>query len=59
MNAYAMKDVQEERRLENAAWQDAEKRRKEREEEAEYYRMESLGIQSQSTPDRWMRGEYG
>lgn len=39
--------------------QDAEKRRREREEEAEYYRMESLGIQSQSTPDRWLRGEYG
>lgn len=39
--------------------QDAEKRSREREEEDEYYRMESLGIQSQSTPDRWMRGEYG
>ncbi|MEQ5572501.1 hypothetical protein ABN306_06705 [Providencia huaxiensis] len=39
--------------------QDAEKRRREREEEAEYYRMESLGIQPQSTPNRWMRGEYG
>lgn len=39
--------------------QDAEKRRREREEEAEYYRMESLGIQPQSTPSRWMRGEYG
>ncbi|MDH2370000.1 hypothetical protein QDQ59_09075 [Providencia rettgeri] len=39
--------------------QDAEKRRREREEEAEYYRMESLGIQPQSTPNKWMRGEYG
>ena len=39
--------------------QDAEKQRKEREEEAEYYRMESLGVQQQSTPTRWMRGEYG
>ncbi len=39
--------------------QDAEKRRREREEEVEYYRMESLGIQPQSTPNRWMRGEYG
>ncbi|WP_272670667.1 hypothetical protein [Providencia sp. PROV147] len=39
--------------------QDAEKRRREREEEAEYYRMESLGIQLQSTPNKWMRGEYG
>ncbi|APC12923.1 hypothetical protein RB151_032650 [Providencia rettgeri] len=39
--------------------QDSEKRRREREEEAEYYRMESLGIQPQSTPSRWMRGEYG
>ncbi|WP_272534585.1 hypothetical protein [Providencia sp. PROV212] len=39
--------------------QDAEKRRREREEEAEYYRMESLGVQQQSTPTRWMRGEYG
>lgn len=39
--------------------QDAEKRRREREEEAEYYRMESLGIQPKSTPNKWMRGEYG
>lgn len=39
--------------------QDAEKRLWEREEEEEYYRMESLGIQPQSTPSRWMRGEYG
>ncbi len=39
--------------------QDAEKLRREREEEEEYYRMESLGIQPQSTPNRWMRGEYG
>ncbi len=39
--------------------QDAEKRRMEREEEVEYYRMESLGVQQQSTPTRWMRGEYG
>nr|EHZ7762380.1 hypothetical protein [Providencia rettgeri]EIJ7165522.1 hypothetical protein [Providencia rettgeri] len=39
--------------------QGAERRRREREEEAEYYRMESLGIQPQSTPNRWMRGEYG
>ncbi|CAK7037398.1 MAG: hypothetical protein MEPRV_01116 [Providencia sp.] len=39
--------------------QDAEKRRREREEEAEYYRMESLGIHPQSTPNKWMRGEYG
>lgn len=39
--------------------QDAEKRRRECEEEEEYYRMESLGIQPQSTPNRWMRGEYG
>ncbi|MEQ4665920.1 hypothetical protein [Providencia rettgeri] len=39
--------------------QDAEKRRREREEEAEYYRMESLGIQPQSTPNKWMRDEYG
>ncbi|HGN0866940.1 hypothetical protein EC835_101654 [Providencia alcalifaciens] len=39
--------------------QDVEKRRREREEEAEYYRMESLGVQQQSTPIRWMRGEYG
>ncbi|HEM8344472.1 MULTISPECIES: hypothetical protein [unclassified Providencia] len=39
--------------------QDAEKKRKERDEEAEYYRMESLGIQQQSTPTRWMRGDYG
>ncbi|MEQ5184380.1 hypothetical protein ABN222_07590 [Providencia alcalifaciens] len=39
--------------------QDAERRRREREEEAEYYRMESLGVQQQSTPTRWMRGEYG
>lgn len=39
--------------------QDAEKRRREREEEAECYHMESLGIQPQSTPSRWMRGEYG
>lgn len=39
--------------------QDAEKRRREREEEEEYYRMESLGIQPQSTPSGWMRGEYG
>ncbi|HHR6572267.1 TPA: hypothetical protein ACS781_003821 [Providencia alcalifaciens] len=39
--------------------QDAEKRRREREEEAEYYRIESLGVQQQSTPTRWMRGEYG
>lgn len=39
--------------------QDAEKRRRECEEEAEYYRMESLGVQQQSTPTRWMRGDYG
>ena len=39
--------------------QNAEKRRREHEEEAEYYRMESLGVQQQSTPIRWMRGEYG
>ncbi|EUC95745.1 hypothetical protein HMPREF1567_2483 [Providencia alcalifaciens PAL-2] len=39
--------------------QDAEKRRMEREEEVEYYRMESLGVQQQSTPTRWVRGEYG
>ncbi|MDV5225368.1 hypothetical protein JI723_14125 [Providencia manganoxydans] len=39
--------------------QDAEKKRKERDEEAEYYRMEGLGIQQQSTPTRWMRGDYG
>lgn len=39
--------------------QDAEKLRRERDEEAEYYRMESLGIPQQSTPTRWMRGEYG
>lgn len=38
---------------------DAEKRRMEREDEAEYYRMESLGVQQQSTSIRWMRGEYG
>ncbi|MBG5919484.1 hypothetical protein [Providencia stuartii] len=39
--------------------QDAEKRRKEREEEAEYYRMESLGVRQQPVPARWMRGDYG
>ncbi|MBQ0327816.1 hypothetical protein J9231_08115 [Providencia rettgeri] len=39
--------------------QDAERQRREREEEAEYYRMESLGIQSQSVPTGWLRGEYG
>lgn len=39
--------------------QDAERRRSEREEEAEHYHMESLGIRPQSTPSRWMRGEYG
>lgn len=39
--------------------QDAEKQRREREEEEEYYRMEGLGIQPQSTPNKWMRGEYG
>ncbi|EMU9122716.1 hypothetical protein ACSPNK_004278 [Providencia stuartii] len=39
--------------------QDAEKRRREREEEDEYYRMESLGIQPQSVPAGWLRGEYG
>ncbi len=39
--------------------QDAEKRRRECEEEDEYYRMESLGIHPQSTPSKWMRGEYG
>lgn len=39
--------------------QNAEKLRREREEEAEYYRMESSGVQQQSTPTRWMRGEYG
>lgn len=39
--------------------QDAERKRREREEEVEYYRMESLGIPQQSTPTRWMRGEYG
>lgn len=38
--------------------QDAEKLRREREEEAEYYRMESLGIQQQPIPIRWMRGDY-
>ena len=39
--------------------QDAERRRREREEEEEYYRMESLGIQPQSVPTGWLRGEYG
>ena len=39
--------------------QDAEKRRREHEEEVEYYRMEGLGAQQQSTPTRWMRGDYG
>ncbi|EMI2314970.1 hypothetical protein PJ702_001660 [Providencia rettgeri] len=39
--------------------QDAEKQRREREEEAEYYRMESLGVQPQSVPTGWLRGEYG
>lgn len=39
--------------------QDAENRRMEREEEAEHYRMESLGIQPQSMPTGWLRGEYG
>ncbi|EPJ5787301.1 hypothetical protein ABN069_20210 [Providencia rettgeri] len=39
--------------------QDAEKRRKEREEEDEYYRMESIGIHPQSVPAGWLRGEYG
>lgn len=39
--------------------QDAEKRHREHEEEVEYYRMESLGIQPQSVPTGWLRGEYG
>ncbi|MGO2306878.1 MAG: hypothetical protein ACTH5W_19490 [Providencia sp.] len=39
--------------------QDAEKQHREREEEEEYYRMESLGIQPQSVPMKWLRGEYG
>ncbi|EMT6575462.1 hypothetical protein WMR74_001477 [Providencia rettgeri] len=39
--------------------QDAERRLREREEEAEYYHMESLGIQPQSVPTGWLRGEYG
>ncbi|MEQ5430488.1 hypothetical protein [Providencia huaxiensis] len=39
--------------------QDAERRQRECEEEEEYYRMESLGIQPQSVPTGWLRGEYG
>lgn len=39
--------------------QDAEKRRKEREEEEQWYINDSLGIKQQQAPTRWMRGEYG
>lgn len=60
MSAYAAKDAQEERRLENAAWQDAENQRKEaRKREVEhYYWQEAIGVQQQSIPFEWMEGNY-
>ncbi len=39
--------------------QDAEKRRRECEEEEQWETNFSLGIPQESTPSRWMRGEYG
>ncbi len=39
--------------------QDAEKRRREREEDIEYHRKESIGIKQQSVPLSWLRGDYG
>ncbi|MBQ0530461.1 hypothetical protein SGI36_08540 [Providencia rettgeri] len=38
--------------------QDAERRRREREEEEQWETNFSLGIPQESTPSRWMRGEY-
>ena len=39
--------------------QDAEKRRKEREAEEQWYINEALGLQQQPALDSWMRGDYG
>lgn len=52
MNAYAAKDAKEERRLENAAWQDAESQEL---AQKAFEAMEAIGSELTS---RWSDDEY-